>query len=120
MSGRGGRVKSTCAAVCVCICVCARPAQQFVIIEELVAIQCDPLQHRSIHSPGSSADPFLRAKCCCAGKTGPPEVPEKEPFNPLYLFAAYKALRAKPISHYCLLHSQYFLKLRPQQELSLS
>lgn len=105
------------AGLCLRTCVEPDPAQHsFLIIEELVAIQFDPLQHRSIHPPGSSADSFLRAKCCCAGKTGPPGVPERELFNPLYLFAAYKALKAKPIFHYCLLHSQYFLKCRPQQE----
>lgn len=90
---------------------------KFVIIEGLVAIQSEPLQHRSIHSPGSSSGPFFPpAKCCCAGKTDPPGVPERELFSPLYLFSAHKALGTRPISHYCLLHSQYFLKLRLGQE----
>lgn len=107
---------------CVFVFMCGVQAgtTYFLIIEELVVIQRDLLRHRSIHSPGSSAGPFLRAKCCCAGKTGPPGVPEREPFNPLYLFAACKALRPGPISHYCLLHPQCFLKLRPQQEQTLS
>lgn len=130
MRGRGGRARAgyvcfLCVPVHRCVCVCVHVwspragTTQFLITEELVAIEFDPLRHRSIHSPGSSVDPFLRAKCCCAGKTGPPGVPEREPFNPLYLFAAYKALSPRPISHYCLLHSQYFLKLRPQQEQAL-
>lgn len=42
---------------------------------------------------GSLAEPLiLRAKCCCAGKTGPPGVPESHSI-PLYLCAAQKALR---------------------------
>lgn len=134
MRGRGGRVRALSMCMCDCVCffvstrisVCLRTCVEartgttsFLISGELVAIQSDPPRHRSIHSPGPSTGPFLRAKCCCAGKTGPPGVPEREPFNPLYLFAAHKALRPWPISHHCLLHSQYFLKLRPQQEQAL-